>query len=269
MNSSPMSNRCYFFLSIISARPAEEYYCERIPQAGRADSRCRFRFRAGTRRTRRTLHRFRLQRRHAHGGIPWVVSQWVARGMRSTRNLPRGTIRRNGQSGRVVEDGTVCDPAAVADTQARARLRLSDYVPAVSAAGALIESALIERTLAAGAEFITADPKHSAPGAASYQGAVYHQFDITHALEPLRPGDAEFHFRTIGSTKVVFETNGLITEIPGASGSARDRSALAVRVSQVHCEFVSILPAELYSQISHLPWYTKATIGSESGKAGK
>jgi hypothetical protein len=52
-------------------------------------------------------------------------------------------------------------------------LRLSDYVPAATATGALIEralieSALIERTLAAGAEFITADPKHSAPGVASY-----------------------------------------------------------------------------------------------------
>jgi len=158
MNSSPSFIRCYFFLSIISARPAEEYYCERIPQAGRADSRCRFRFRAGTRRTRRTLHRVRSQRRHAYGGIPRVVSRRVARGMRRPRNLPRGAIRGNGQSGRLVEDGTVCDPAAASGTEAGARLRLSDYVPATSATGALIESALIERMFAAGPEFITPDP---------------------------------------------------------------------------------------------------------------
>jgi hypothetical protein len=138
----------------------------------------------------------------------------------------------------------------------------------------LIKSALIERMLAAGAEFITRDPQHSAPGVASYQGAVDHQFEIANALEPLRPGDAEFHFRAIRSIKVIFETDCLIAEIPRAARPATYGSALAVRVSQVHCEFVSTFhpkfqphTAVIQSEISHLPWYTKATIGSESGKA--
>jgi len=74
---------------------------------------------------------------------------------------------------------------------------------------------------------------------------VYHQFEIAHALEPLRPGDAEFHFRAIRSIKVVLETDCLIAEITGAPRAAPYRSGLAVRVSQVHCEFVSMFPAEL------------------------
>ena len=40
-------------------------------------------------------------------------------------------------------------------------------------------------------------------------------------------------------------TDRLIAEITGAPRAAPYRSALAVRISQVHCEFVSLLPAKL------------------------
>jgi hypothetical protein len=162
----------------------------------------------------------------------------------------------------VVKSGTVRDPAAAPRAQTGARLRLSDYVPAASAIGGVIE-----RTFAAGPEFITPDPKDSAPGVAPYQRTVYYQLEVADALEPLRPGDTEFHFRAIRSVNVVFETDGLIAEVPGPARTAPGDSALPVRESQVHCEFVSALPPVLESQISHLPSHTKATIGSGFGKA--
>jgi len=139
------------------------------------------------------------------------------------------------------------DPAAAPRAQAGTALQLSDYVPTTSATGALIE-----RTFAAGPEFIAADTKYSSPGVVPYQRAAYHQLEVAHALEPLRPGDAEFHFGAFGSTDVVLETHRLIAEIPGPARPAKGRSFLPVRESQIHCEFVSTLSPEIESQSSHL-----------------
>jgi hypothetical protein len=164
----------------------------------------------------------------------------------------------------MVKIGTMPDPAAAPRTSTGAALQLSDYVPATSATGALIE-----RTFAAGPEFVAADTKYSAPEVVSYQCAAYHQLEVAHVLQPLRPGDAEFHFGAIRGTDVVFETDRLIVEIPGPARPTKGRSLLPVRESQIHCEFVSALSPEIESQSSHLLSYTKAIIGIGFKKVGR